>query len=334
MTQPLKVIQFGLGAIGRGVARYLLGRKDVVLDAAIDNSHLLLGRDVGEILGLQQPTGIKVGADADHILGHSQAPVVILTTVSRLHLLKDQLRLCIRHGKNVVSSCEELVYPWTRSPDLARELDEEARFAGVTLLGTGVNPGFVMDTLPILLSGVCSQIESIRVLRHQDASRRRRAFLKKIGAGLSPGAFEEKVAERRIGHCGLAESMQMIAACCGWHLERTEERIAAQIAERDIESAVVKVARGRVAGLFQTATGHMNGRKVITLELQARLEHPAPRDSVLIAGDPPIHSEISGGIPGDLATCAILVNALPRVLQAPPGLKTMPEIGPVSWVAG
>ncbi len=334
MRRPLKVVQFGMGAIGQGVARYLLSRKDLVLEAAIDHSPLLLGRDVGDILGLQQPTGIFVSADAEQVLGRSRAQAVILTTVSRLPQLAEPLRLCIQHGKNVVSSAEELLYPWVKYPELARKLDEEARAAGVTLVATGVNPGFVMDTLPILLSGVCSKVTSLRVQRHQDASRRRPSFLTKIGAGLSPEAFAEKMAGNRLGHLGFTESMQMIAACLGWQLERTEEGIVPHIAARDIEAPPIQVARGRVAGIHQTAKGYINDKAVITLELQACLRHPKPVDSVIIEADPTVHSQLKGGIHGDIATFAILVNALPRVVQAPPGLKTVPELGLISWVSG
>ncbi len=334
MPQPLKVVQFGMGAIGQGVVRYLLHRKEVVLVGAIDHSPLLIGRDIGDILGLQKPTGIKVGADADDILGSSDGQVVILTTTSRLPRLEDQLRLCLSYGKNVISSAEELIYPWAKYPALARSLDEAARAAGVTLLGTGVNPGFVMDTLPIHLSGVCSHVESIRVQRHQNASLRRLSFLVKIGAGLSPVVFEEKVAEHQLGHLGFAESMQMIAASLGWHLERTDEIIVPHIATMDMQCPAMRVATGQVAGICQTATGYTRDKAVITLELQAWLDHPSPTDSVSIDGDPPLHSKIRGGVHGDTATCAILANALPRVVHAPPGLKTMPELGLVSCVAG
>ncbi len=333
MAETLKFIQFGLGPIGEKTVRYLLERENVELEAAVDIDPDKAGRDVGALLG-GKTLGVSVSANAERVLAASEADVVILSTLSSFARLEDQLLLCLKHRKNIVSSCEELAYPWDEDYPRAKRIDAAARAAGVTVLGTGVNPGFVMDALPIFLTSVCHQVDSIRVARHQDASIRRLPFQQKIGAGLSLEEFRHKVDAKLIRHVGFAESVQMIARAMGWTLERVEDVVAPMIAERDLESAELKVAKGDAAGVLQAATGYLGGRAVITLELQAYLGHPAPKDAVWIEGPTPLYSEIKGGINGDTATCAMIANAVPLVRRAEPGLKTMLDVGLTSWFQG
>jgi len=330
MEKTLKYVQFGLGPIGEKIVSYAVGRENLDLAGAIDIDKKKVNRDVGELIGIEH-LGVSVSDDADHVLGNSSAKVVVLSTVSTFAELEDQLLLCIKHGKNVVTSSEELAFPWAQHPDLAEKIDREAKRNNVTILATGVNPGFVMDSLPIFLTSVCQKVDSIRVERHQDASIRRLPFQKKIGAGLSLKEFEEKASAKIIRHVGFTESIQMIAHCMGWQLDRSEDIVEPAIADRNVESSFIKVKKGEVAGVCQTGRGFINGKAVITLELQAYLGHPAPKDAVLIEGEPPLYSEVKGGVNGDIATCAIVVNAMPKVLQSEPGLKTMPEIGLISW---
>ncbi len=334
MAKQLKFIQFGIGPIGETVAKYLLQRKNVSLEGAIDIDPEKIGRDVGDLIGLGKSCGVKVSGDAEGTLKGCEAKVVVLTTVSSLARLEEQILLCIRYGKNVLCSSEELAFPWIENPALAQKIDREARAAGVTVLGSGVNPGFAMDALPIFLTGICRQVDSLKIERHQDASLRRLPFQQKIGAGLSMSAFGQKAAASKIGHLGFPESLQMIAHSLGWQIERTENIIEPVVARCDVKSQYLHVAKGEVAGIQQIGRAFMGGRAVITLDLQAYLGHPAPRDSVLIEGEQTLFSEIKGGINGDAATAAILANGVPKVLEAAPGLKTMPEIGLVSWFQG
>jgi 4-hydroxy-tetrahydrodipicolinate reductase len=334
VTERLKFIQYGIGSIGAGTTRYLLERENVELEAAIDSDPAKIGRDVGALLNLARPLGVTIRADAEAALAKSTADVVVLSTLSSLAELEEQLRLCIKHRKNVISSCEELAYPWEEHYLLAKRLDAAAKQAGVTILGSGVNPGFAVDALPLFLTSICRRVDAIRIERHQNAALRRLPFQRKIGAGLGLEAFRERVAANIIRHVGFTESIQMLAAALGWTLERVEDVVRPAVADHDLESPFLKVARGEAAGILQTATGYVAGQPRISIELQAYLGHPAPKDSVLIEGEPPIYSEVKGGFPGDMATCAMLANCVPAVRRAQPGLKTMREVGLTSWFMG
>ena len=334
MAETLKFIQFGMGPIGERIVGYLLERENVELVAAVDIDPAKIGQDVGELMKLGKPLGVKVSGDAAQVLANSDADVVVLSTLSSFAELEEQIRLCIKYKKNIISSCEEMAYPWDEDYQLAKSIDEAAKEAGVTILSTGVNPGFAMDALPIFLTSVCQRVDSIRVERHQNAALRRLPFQQKIGAGLSLEKFKEKVDAKIIRHIGFTESVQMIAKAMGWKLDRVVDSVKPAIAERNLESQFLKVAKGDAAGVLQTATGYMDGKPVITIELQAYLGHPAAKDSVRIEGEPPIYSEVKGGFNGDIATCAMVANSVPVVRRAEPGLKTMIDVGLTSWFKG
>jgi len=331
VADTLKFIQFGLGPIGEKIALYLLNRENVELEAAIDIDPEKIGRDVGDLVNLGKPLGVKVSGDAEQVLANSKADIVVISTLSSFSKLEEQIRLCLKYKKNIISSCEEMAYPWDEDYPLAKSIDDAAKKAGVTILGNGVNPGFAMDALPIFLTSVCQRVDSIRVERHQNAALRRLPFQQKIGAGLSLSEFEEKVAAKVIRHVGFTQSVQMIAHAMGWTLDYVEDIVKPAIADRDLESPFLKVAKGDAAGVMQTAIGYVDGKPVITVELQAYLGHPAPKDSVRIEGEPPVYSEVKGGFNGDIATCAMIANSVPVVRRAEPGLKTMADVGLTSW---
>ncbi|PLX88583.1 MAG: dihydrodipicolinate reductase [Desulfuromonas sp.] len=334
MKEPLKFIQFGMGPIGVKIADYLLERDNVQLDAAIDIDPAKAGVDAGTLMGREKPLGVSISANAEETLASSDADVVVLSTLSSFAKLEEQIRLCIKHRKNVISSCEEMAYPWDENSDLAQSIDDAAKSAGVTILSNGVNPGFAMDALPVFLTSVSRRVDSIHIARHQNAALRRLPFQQKIGAGLPLDDFREKVKAKSIRHVGFTESIQMIAKAMGWKLDRVEDIVEPAIAESDLESQFIKVVKGDAAGVLQTATGYMNGKPVINIELQAYLGHPEPKDSVQIEGEPQIYSEVKGGFHGDIATCAMVANSVPAVRRAEPGLKTMIDIGLTSWFKG
>jgi len=334
MAETLKFIQFGMGPIGEKIVRYLLERNNVQLEALIDIDPTKVGKDVGVLMGFDNPLGVTVSDNAEQVLANSKADVVVLSTLSSFEKLEDQIRLCLKYKKNIISSCEEMAFPWDEEPELAKSIDDAAKEAGVTILSNGVNPGFAMDALPIFLTSVCQRVDSIRVERHQNAAIRRLPFQQKIGAGLPLDEFKKKVDAKIIRHVGFTESVQMIAKAMGWKLDRVEDIVEPAVADRDLESQFLKVAKGNAAGVMQTAIGYMDGKPVITVELQAYLGHPAPKDSVRIEGEPPIYSEVKGGFNGDIATCAIVANSVPVVLRAQPGLKTMMDVGLTSWFNG
>jgi 4-hydroxy-tetrahydrodipicolinate reductase len=273
---------------------------------------------------------VPVSGDARATLA-TDADVIVLTTASHLDKLMPQLVACIEARKSVISTCEELAHPFETAPELAHKVDELAKANGVVVLGTGVNPGFLMDALPTFLSSVCRDVKSVRVERYQDASIRRLPFQQKIGAGLTPAEFEEKRKAGRIRHVGFSESIRMIARALDWPLDRITDEVHPVVAERPVKSQFIEVRPGMCAGLRQIGYGYVGGAPLITLELQAYLGHPDPRDTVIIDGQPPIRSTIEGGVNGDVATCSMVINAIGAALAAPPGLRTMIDIPLTRW---
>ena len=330
----LKFVQYGLGPIGAQTASYLLDRGNIELEAAIDIDPEKVGKDVGSLIGLNNSIGVTVSGRADAILAGCQADIVVLSTLSSFAELEEQIMQCLRYCKNVISSCEEMAFPWEEDPQRAARLDAAAKAAGVTVLASGVNPGFAMDALPVFLTSVCQKVDEIFIGRHQDASIRRVPFQQKIGAGLSVEEFTSRVEDRAIRHVGFSQSVRMIAHAMGWSLERIEETVLPAIAEDDVASGYIKVPKGHAAGVLQKACGFMDGRPVITLELEAYVGHPAPSDFIQIKGEPSLYSEVAGGFNGDIATCAMIANSVPVVRRAEPGLKTMLDIGLTSWFSG
>jgi hypothetical protein len=326
-------VQYGIGPIGVEVARYALKKQGVKFVGAIDIDPNKVGKDLGE-LTVGKRIGVRVTDDAEDLLAKTKPDLVLHSTGSYLKDVNPQLLEIARAGANIVSTCEELSYPFLKNPRIARELDTEARRNKVTILGTGVNPGFVMDALVLTTTGVCQGVKKVRSSRIQDASYRRLPFQKKIGAGLTLAEFEKRAADGAIKHVGFPESIAMIAAGLGWKLDRIEETIEPKLAEKLVGSEFLKVEPGQVAGLDQTASGIMGEESVIVLNLQAYLGCPDPEERIIIDGQPPINLSVKGGIHGDIATAAVIVNCIPRVLNAEPGLKAMKDLPiPSGWFA-
>jgi 4-hydroxy-tetrahydrodipicolinate reductase len=260
--------------------------------------------------------------------------VVLHATGSALARVASQIIESAEAGADVISTCEELSYPWTEQPQLAADLDAAARRAGVTLLGAGINPGYAMDALPLMLSAACTTVTAVRVLRVVDAAKRRGPLQRKVGAGLSAEEFHARVRDGSVRHVGLPESLHMLATSLGWTLEREDDLIMPVIAERAITTEHVHVEPGQVAGVRQSACGYAGDREVLRLELRMYVGAPDPQDTVEIDGEPPVRMTVAGGFHGDLATAAIVVNALPSVRRAPPGLASMGELPLVHYWAG
>jgi 4-hydroxy-tetrahydrodipicolinate reductase len=231
----------------------------------------------------------------------------------------------------VVSTTEELSYPWYSQAALARKVDAAAKKAKVAVLGTGVNPGFTMDALPIMLSVVCERVESVLVNRIQDASIRRLPFQQKIGAGLTPMQFQERVDGGTVRHVGLTESITMIAAAFGWKLDKVTDVIGPKVADHKVTSQFLTVEQGQVCGIIQEGTGFVGGKPLIRLHMEAYLGAPESYDSVVIEGSPRIAEKVSGGIHGDVATVSMVVNSIPKVLAGAPGLRTMRDLALPSY---
>jgi 4-hydroxy-tetrahydrodipicolinate reductase len=316
----IRVLVYGLGPIGLMVARQLAARDGFRIVGAVDVDPAKVGRDAGEIAGLPRPLRVKVDPDARRALRKARPDVVVLCTASSVRAVMPQIEGILKAKIPIVTTTEELSYPVKRNLPLARRIDALARKARVAVLSTGVNPGFVMDALPITLTVACERIESIAVNRVQDARSRRLPFQQKIGAGLSREQFAREVERGSIRHVGLAESISMIAAALGWQLDRIADTVKPKIAEATVASEFFAVDPGYVSGIIQDGVGYRHGTPVIAMHMEAYLGAPDPYDEVKVSGVPNLTLRIPGGVPGDGATASIVVNSIPKVLAATPGL--------------
>ncbi|UCF10755.1 MAG: dihydrodipicolinate reductase [Candidatus Bipolaricaulota bacterium] len=319
-ARPIRLIQYGLGPIGAATAALIRRRNGAELVGAIDIDPEKVGRDVGEILGTA-PSGIEVVDRLAALPAEARPDVAIHTTASYFPAFASQIEELLDAGLDIVSSSEELSFPWIANPEQARTLDERAKERGRTVLGTGVNPGFIMDALPLTLTALCQETTRIEVRRSIDASLRRGPFQRKIGAGMTVADFEQRMVEGRMGHVGLPESMHMLFRGLGHEMTASASEVRPLVAEAEIVTDHVKVAPGEVRGLEQVLRGSSTGLE-IELRFIASLGADEDGDRILIDGVPSLDVSLSG-TNGDLATAAILLNAVPLVVEAAPGLTTM-----------
>jgi 4-hydroxy-tetrahydrodipicolinate reductase len=330
----IRVVQVGLGPIGVSVARQIARRPGLTIVGAIDIDPAQVGRDIADVAGLDRRTGVIVRDDAARTLAAAEADVAILCTRSSLEQVMPEIAVVLKTRTAIVSTTEELAYPGYSHMALARRVHAWAKKAGVAVVGTGVNPGFAMDALPIALSAACERVTRVRVDRVQDARQRRLPFQQKIGAGLTPAQFAERVTDRSVRHVGLTESIAMIADAMGWRLDRITDDIEPKLADSRVASEFIEVAPGLVCGLVQDGIGYRGRTPVVHLHMEAYLGAPDSYDAVEIEGSPNLSMKVAGGIHGDIATASIVVNSIPKVLAALPGLHTMRDLALPSFFPG
>ncbi len=328
--ERIKVIIYGCGVMGRNVAEALCSKESFEIVGAIDIDPKLIGMDLGEILDKPKKLGVTIESDADSLFSRVDAHAVVLTTTSHLKSVLPQIAQCAKARLNVVSTCEELSFPWKRSPELAQEIDVVAKKYGVTVVGTGINPGYLMDSLPLVLTAPCLRVDEIKVTRMMNSAKRRIPFQTKVGTSMTPEEFKKKIKEGIItGHVGLLESINMIAAGLGWKLDRTVELPPEPvITSNPIETGLGTVDPGNVIGLKSVAFAEISGKKTITLEFYAYAGVEEEYDEVIIEGIPKIHEKILGGVHGDIGTVAMTINTIPKAVEASAGIKIMKDIAP------
>jgi 4-hydroxy-tetrahydrodipicolinate reductase len=293
-----------------------------------------VGEDLGDVCGVGRKLRVKVTDDIGRTIRATRPDVAVLCTSSSLKKVLPEFTAVLKLKVPIVSTTEELAYPTKGNAAVARKIDALAKRARVAVLGTGVNPGFAMDALPIAITAVCESVQAIEVDRIQDASIRRLPFQKKIGAGLTREEFAEKVKDGSVRHVGLAESITMIADALGWKLDKVTDEIEPKMATAPVASKLLSVAAGQVCGIVQDGTGYRKDQPIIKLHMEAYLGAPESYDAVRITGNPPLSMKITGGIHGDIATASITVNSIPKVLQAAPGLRTMRDLALPSFFGG
>jgi 4-hydroxy-tetrahydrodipicolinate reductase len=326
MNKKIRVVQYGVGPIGAGVVRLMLQKPELQIVGAVDVDPEKVGKDLGRVAGLERDLGVQVSASLQPLL-KAGVDVIVHTTGSYLEKVVGQLEECIRARAHVVSTCEELSYPFRKHPELSRRLDKLASEHGVAVLGTGVNPGFAMDKMVLTLASACQKVEKVQVKRVVNASKRRLPLQKKVGAGMTTGEFRAQVNAGVIKHHGLPESVGMLADSLAIAVARIEESIDPVVATEVTRSEYIEVPAGRVLGVRQVAHGYAaNGEENITLTLEMYLGAPDSVDSIHIQGTPELKMDVPGGIHGDLATAAIAVNCIPAALEVKPGLRIAKDI--------
>ena len=331
MEKPIRVIQYGVGWIGAAIVRLMLEKPGLQVVGAVDADPEKVGKDLGRVAGANRDLGVRIVSDLrpdGFIRAASKADVdvIVHSTTSSLKQVSNELMECARLGAHVVSTCEELSYPFRKYPELSARLDQFAREHKVALVGVGVNPGFAMDKLVLTLASACHRVDRVKVHRVVDASRRRLPLQKKVGAGMTVEEFNAKVATGVIKHHGLPESLAMIADALSAPVERIEETIEPVVATQSARFESMEIPAGRVLGVHQVARGLRDGEESICLELHMYMGAPEPTDSIKISGVPDLSMQIPGGIHGDLATAAVAVNCIPAALEAKPGLRTAKDI--------
>jgi 4-hydroxy-tetrahydrodipicolinate reductase len=319
----IPVVIAGLGDVGRAIARAALASGDLRVVAVVDPA--FAGRKLDELIGT--PTGLQVEGDGARAFRAAKGGVLLQATSSRFEDVLPQIEQAVKSGLSVVSTCEELAYPWLAHEEEADALDALCERNDVAVLGAGVNPGLALDRLPSLLSQGTGEVRRLEARRVVDLSTRRPALLAKAGVGLTEAQFQQAVEADEIGHAGLAQSATLAALGSGLDLDELEEDVEPILATRDL-AGPVPVAKGNVAGIRQVARGWQDGREVVRLELVLALGADDPRDEVTLDASPPLRLVVPGGFPGEASTAWSVVHAasavpmlqgLVTVLDLPPG---------------
>ena len=324
--EAIRVAIYGLGQIGLETAKAILARRDLQLVGVIDNDPAKLQRDVADLAGMTRPSGVRVSDRPDDVLGVTRPQVVILTTGSRFKAILPQIKECVNARAHVISSCEELVLPHVRFAAQTRELDKLAKSRDVSVLGTGVNPGFIMDTMALAATAPCLEVNSVKIERIVDASTRRENLQKKVGAGLTTAQFRRGVKKEELGHVGLLESMYLVAEGLGWSLDKVEEKIRPVIAKKRVRTPHLTVQVGDVAGIHHVVRGVRNRKEVVLLDLQMYVGAKKPSDRITIQGNPDVNLLFENGVAGDEATIAMLIANIPSMSKLEPGVRSMIDV--------
>ena len=330
MSRPFEILQIGFGTIGRPIAKVIIERENLVLSGVVDTDTKLREKTAEEVLTLETESTTSIHSSVEDALAKldSIPDLALILTVSNLEGITPTIRECLEAGMDVLSICEELSYPYSKYPELSSQIDTAAREAGKTVVGTGINPGYLMDLLPIVITAPCQQVDSIHVTRVIDSGRRRASFQKKVGTGMSVEEFDNAIKEKRItGHVGLVESMQMISDALGLDLDHFEEfPPEAVIADETVTTSFATIEKGDVVGLKSRSIGAKGGNTFITLEFVANAAVEHEFDEIRVTGYPNLTQRIEGGVMGDYGTAAMAVNMVPLVINAEPGLFTMKDL--------
>jgi 4-hydroxy-tetrahydrodipicolinate reductase len=325
-NNQISVIQYGLGPIGCELAKLVLDKKNLKLVGGIDVDKSKVGKDLGLVIDYNKQLGIPVVNNLDEAIKIHKPDIILHATQSHLKNIKNQILDIIQHGINLISTAEELSYPWINNKEIANKIDSESKQFGVSVLGAGVNPGYILDAMVVALTGVSLEVDNIVATRVVDASKRRLPFQKKIGAGLSKQDFDSKLESGMFGHIGLIESLQIINNILGFKLTNITNVIKPVIANKKIITDSMTIEKNQVLGLNQIVTGKIRDETKIKLILEMYVGAQNPYDEISVNGQPNLTMHFKHGVHGDIATRAIIVNSISRVLDSNPGLHIVTDL--------
>ncbi len=330
----VKVVIWGFGAMGSGMAEVLLRKKGVDIVGVCDIHPDRVGKSIFGVLGVPQKDrkDIVINADIHKVISKGSADVVLLATDSYTRKTFDKIKLIVELGINVISTAEEMAYPKAKEPKLAEEIDKLAKANGVSVLGTGINPGLMMDLLVILMTGACTDVEYVKAERVNSLSPFGPAVMEEQGVGITLDEFNKKSAVGHLaGHVGFNESVTMICDAIGWKLDKAVEQTMAPIVSNVLrKTKYAEVKPGNVAGCTMKGFGHVGGKLAVEMihpqQIEPQLEGTDTGDYVVIKGTPNINLANKPEVPGGIGTIAMCINMIPQIINARPGLHTMIDL--------
>jgi 4-hydroxy-tetrahydrodipicolinate reductase len=329
--QKVRVIIWGMGAMGSGMAKMLLKKQGVEIVGAIDIG-TKLGKSMFDLIG--EDKGDKpevIIGTPEEVIKEKCADVCLCVTDSFTAKAFDKFKFVMEKGINVISSAEEMAYPKAQEPELAKQLDEIAKANKVSILGTGINPGLIMDLLVVVMTGCCESIDHILAKRVNSLSPFGPTVMEEQGIGLTLDEFnKKKEAGKMSGHVGFHESISMIAEAIGWKVDQITQDMEPIVTDVDRKAPYGYAKAGDVAGVAMEAEGVVDGVVKINMEHPQQIEPEQvgvkTGDYVIIKGTPNINMVNSPEVPGGIGTIAMCVNMIPQVINAKPGLKTMIDL--------
>jgi hypothetical protein len=328
--KPIKVLLLGTGYMGRGIAKIIGEKQGMDIVAAVDANPQIIGKDLGQLMGLPK-SNIEIEANLQAALENHKPDVVVQATASRVSEAIEGILTSVEHGAFVISTAEEMSFPFKKQKELSQKIDAAAKRNNVAVMGTGINPGFVLDYLILALSSVCAHVESIIASRVNDLSPYGPAVLSTQGVGLSEEAFNAGIKDGTVvGHFGFPESIHMIAESLGWNIDRIEEIRKPIISNVERKTESITIAPGETAGCEHIGIGYEGDKERIKLihpqQVHPQLEGVETSDRIQIFGTPNITIATDPEIPGGIGTEAIIVNTIPRLLELEPGLRSMIDV--------
>ncbi|MEX0920121.1 MAG: Gfo/Idh/MocA family oxidoreductase [Candidatus Pacearchaeota archaeon] len=329
--KKIKVAVVGLGTMGGNMVKTILNKKDIEFVGGIVRREEQNGKDVAEIIGLKKKTGAKAYTNPKELFKKKKPDVILQATVSYAKDAWKQIKPAVLSGINVVTIAEEMNYPAAKYPSLAKEIDKLAKKHKVSVIGTGTNPGFAMDFLPLVLSGTSKKINSMKIVRFKDPTASGPAVTKNMGIGLSLKDFKKGVKNKKLPlHIGLPESAHILAKGLYWKIDKVKETRKPVTAEKEIKIPGIKIKKGDVSGFDQKLVAFHKGKKIISIEERGRVgPNVTYQNEIILEGEPKIR-EMLNVPPTKIVTSSHAVNMIPIAVDAKPGLLCMVDLPPAT----